>query len=165
MKLTASRHAEEVAALRCSLEAQHAQQLETMQMDWKEKLATASSDACLTMKSLQSAAADELKQAKDTHASDIARKDAHHKQEVQHLLQHHQQEMLGAKASHDAALNALRQSLDRMVWEKDKELAAVKEKASKDLRTAQVRCPIQDNHETPLSNFQADGLWEVGERQ
>lgn len=144
MKLTASRQIEELAALRSSLEAQHEQQLVAMRLDWKEKLDTASSDASLTMKSLQSAAADELAQAQQSHASEISRKDTHHKQEVQDLLQHHEQELVGAKAGHDAALKGLRQDLDRTVWEKDKELAAVKEKSSKDLRAGQVRWPIQE---------------------
>lgn len=135
---TISRHTETLDALQRDLETQHEDQLAVMKRDWKEKLDAASSDASSNMQALQSTASEQIAQAKEAHATDVAQKEARHKQEVDDLLQQHEKQLEGARAGHEAALKALRGDLDRTVWEKDKELAAVKQRSSQVLRTAQV---------------------------
>lgn len=135
---TISRHKETLDALQRDLETQHEEQLALMKKDWKQKLDAASSDASSNMQALQSTASEQIARAKQAHATDVVQKEARHKQEVDDLLQRHEQQLEGARAGHEAALKALRGDLDRTVWEKDKELAAVKQHSSQELRTAQV---------------------------
>eukprot|EP00892_Ulva_mutabilis_P012739 jgi/Ulvmu1/9838/UM056_0079.1 len=138
VKSVRARHAEELAALQSNLERQHEEVVSALSGDWQIKLDRASSEASSSLRSAQSAALEELATEKQAHAAELAERTARHEEQVQKMLQQHARDVAEARAGHEAAFKALKEDLDRIVWEKDKSLAEHKQQSSKELKSVQV---------------------------
>lgn len=132
------RQKEELSLLQLQLDVQHEKRVREVHGEWKKKLETASSEASMSMQSIQAAAAEKLAQEKHAHAAEIGQKEAHHKEQVEAVVQRHVRDLAEAKAGHEAAFKGMKQDLDRLVWEKDKMLAEHKLRSSQELKSAQV---------------------------